>query len=372
MAFPQVARSTAVPPWDEAFELLASIADAKTAALQADRLVLGIRRMTGARAVLLRASGPTAHLQTPIAAAGFAPSPLGEIRVPLSGDAGPVLHIWPGPHGLERNLLALAEAVALPAGQLLAKSETMSQLTARSELATRMQQQLIQAQKLDSLGAMAGAVAHDFNNLLAAIMGFAAILRESRNLDADDLDSLEMVEEAGHRAAELTGRLLSFARGGLTEFKPVDLCEVVATTVKLCGATVRRQVLLVLELPEHAAMVEGDANQLQQAVLNIILNANEALTAHGAKDGAITVTVRTDVIGVHCTIADNGPGMDESVVRRIFEPFFTTKTGTGTGLGLAITYGIIQNHKGSLSVRSQPGAGAEFAIRLPRTGPTVS
>lgn len=232
--------------------------------------------------------------------------------------------------------------------------------------------QLVQSQKMDSLGVMAGAVAHDFNNLLTTILGFAGLLKRSRNMDAEERENLALIEDAARRAADLTGRLLSFSRGGLVQFGRIDLRNVLEDTMKLAEPTLHAGIAVRLALPGEPVYVEGDAGQLQQAFTNIILNARDVL----AEGGSITVALRIEQPVAIVTIEDTGPGMDDETRMRIFEPFFTTKpAGSGTGLGGAITFGIVQGHHGDVTVASEPGRGTRFTITLPlyndpHTGPT--
>jgi PAS domain S-box-containing protein len=226
--------------------------------------------------------------------------------------------------------------------------------------------QLIQSQKMDSLGAMAGAVAHDFNNLLTTILGFAGLLKRSRNMDAEERENLALIEDAARRAADLTGRLLSFSRGGLVRFGRVDLRTVIEDTLQLAEPTLHSSLKLTRALPPDGVYVEGDAGQVQQALTNIILNARDAMPEGGEIRVRLELTGDVAVI----EIADSGPGMDEETRVRIFEPFYTTKpAGSGTGLGMAITYGIIQGHHGDIAVESALGQGTKFTITLPLLQP---
>ena len=225
-----------------------------------------------------------------------------------------------------------------------------------------IQRQLIQSQKMESLGSMAGHVAHDFNNLLTTILGYTNLLRVSPTMSARDRESLNLVEEAAHRAADLSGRLLSFARGGLVRFGPLDLRSVVWDAVKLAEPTIHSGITLTMKLPDAPIPVEGHEGQLQQAILNIVLNAVDAMP----EGGAIDIRLESDESAAILTIADDGPGMDDETRERIFEPFFTTKPiGSGSGLGMAITYGIVQGHEGTIGVETAPERGARFTMRLP-------
>lgn len=223
--------------------------------------------------------------------------------------------------------------------------------------------QLMQSQKMESLGTMAGAVAHDFNNLLTTILGFASLVKRSPNLDPDERESVALIEEAARKAADLTGRLLAFARGGLVRFGQVDLRTVVEDTLQLVAPAIHSRIALRVELPETPVLVEGDHGQLQQALTNVVLNARDVMP----DGGSIAIRVGTTGPIAWVEIADSGPGMTDDVRMRIFEPFFTTKPpGSGTGLGMAITYGIVQGHHGDITVESQPGKGTTFTLSFPR------
>jgi signal transduction histidine kinase/CheY-like chemotaxis protein len=221
---------------------------------------------------------------------------------------------------------------------------------------------LVHAQKMESLGVLAGGVSHDFNNLLTAILGFAGMLKRSPNVDRDDRESIESIEQAARRGADITGRLLAFSRGGLARFTAVDLADVITETLELVAPTVPASLAIEVDLTSEPVTVEGDRGQLLQALLNIVLNARDAL----AGAGTIRIGLRVEEDVASLTVADDGPGMDEQTRLRIFEPFFTTKpAGSGTGLGMAITYGIVQGHHGKVAVESTPGGGTTFRITLP-------
>lgn len=225
-----------------------------------------------------------------------------------------------------------------------------------------LMRQLIQSQKMDSLGAMAGAVAHDFNNLLTTILGFAGLLKRSSNMDTEERENLALIEDAARRAADLTGRLLSFSRGGLVRFGRVDLRTVIEDTLQLAEPTMHAGLAVSRDIADDPVYVEGDSGQIQQALTNIILNARDAMP----EGGAIRVSLAADGAVAVVQITDTGPGMDEETRMRIFEPFYTTKpAGSGTGLGMAITYGIIQGHHGDIAVQSALGQGTSFTISLP-------
>ncbi|WP_322797244.1 ATP-binding protein, partial [Tepidiforma sp.] len=222
--------------------------------------------------------------------------------------------------------------------------------------------QLMQSQKMESLGTMAGAVAHDFNNLLTTILGFAGLLKRSPNMDREERENLALIEEAARKAADLTGRLLSFSRGGLVRFGRVDLRTVVEDTLQLLSPALAGRIAVDVDLPAEPVLIEGDAGQLQQALTNIILNARDVMP----DGGRLEVRAGSNGPLASVRIADTGPGMSDEVRMRIFEPFFTTKPpGSGTGLGMAITYGIVQGHHGDITVESEPGRGTAFTLSFP-------
>ncbi|MCC7366706.1 MAG: response regulator [Dehalococcoidia bacterium] len=257
-----------------------------------------------------------------------------------------------------RQLDGWFEPIRDEAGEIAGLAGVAADITDRR----RQEMVVAQSQKMESLGVMAGSVAHDFNNLLTAILGFAGLLKLSPALDPRDREQLYHIEQAARRGADIAGRLLSFSRGGLARFVPVDLREVVQETADLVGPTLKGDMRLAIHVPEAAVTVEGDGAQLQQAVLNIVLNARDAL----GDRGTIAVELGMRAGRAYLAISDDGPGMDESTRARIFEPFFTTKeSGVGTGLGLAITYGVVRGHRGEIDCTSNPGDGTVFELRFP-------
>jgi nitrogen-specific signal transduction histidine kinase len=240
---------------------------------------------------------------------------------------------------------------------------------------------LQQAQKLESIGVLAGGIAHDFNNLLTGIMGNAGLARRAitagRNEQAAAL--LRDVLSASERAADLTRQLLAYAGKGRFVIMPVDLCKLVSEVSTLIRASISKKITLVLDVPEDCPLVEADRAQLQQLVMNLVINGGEAI---GDAPGTLTVRVRTEHFTerrerpraegfpiatgdyVRIDVTDTGEGMDAETRSRIFEPFFTTKF-LGRGLGLSAALGIVRGHRGSISVRSEPGRGTTFTVLLP-------
>jgi len=230
-----------------------------------------------------------------------------------------------------------------------------------SEL-VRAEAELRQSQKLESLGQLAGGIAHDFNNVLASVLGVASMLRRSPGMPEADRESLEIIETAAQRGAEISGRLLAFARGGDRPFGPVDLRAVLREVRALASPSMGEGVTVRLEDGPEAIVVRGDAGQLSQAVLNLVLNARDAMPS----GGNVTLSARAERGMAVLRVTDTGTGMDQATAARVFEPFFTTKpAGSGTGLGAAIVWRIVEAHGGTIEVETAPGAGTTFTVRIP-------
>jgi PAS domain S-box-containing protein len=241
----------------------------------------------------------------------------------------------------------------------------------------RLEAQYLQAQKLESLGRLAGGVAHDFNNLLTVINGYSDMLAAKLTGDPGLAEMARQVQRAGGRAAELTMQLLTFSRKQAVERKPLDLNVVVEDARKLLQRVVGEDVKLESRLGPSLGKVLADAGQMQQVLMNLVVNARDSMPEGG------TVTIETGNVDVgelfskkhpevppgryvYLGVTDTGTGMSEEIQRQIFEPFFTTKgPGKGTGLGLATVYSIIGQSEGAVWVQSAPGAGSTFHIYLP-------
>ncbi len=225
--------------------------------------------------------------------------------------------------------------------------------------------QLIQAEKLAAVGQLAAGVAHEINNPLTAIVGFSSIALE-RNPPKEIADDLEMVRAQAIRAAEIVRDLLAFARPSPSDQHPVDLNEALRQTLRLQAYHLATdQIEVVWELTEPLPGTRGDGGQLQQVILNLVVNAHQAMkAAHGR--GTLTIATGHDCGEVWVRIGDDGTGIPAELLPRIFDPFLTTKpVGQGTGLGLSISYGIVQAHGGRLLAEHRPGGGATFTIVLP-------
>jgi signal transduction histidine kinase len=222
-------------------------------------------------------------------------------------------------------------------------------------------EQLRQSQKMDAIGRLAGGVAHDFNNLLLAINGYADFLASALT-EAKLKHYAEEIQRAGERAAALTHQLLAFSRRQVLQTRIVNLNDSVREIDTMLRRLIGEGVSVSLALDPQLKAVEADPSQLGQVLLNLAVNARDAMSGRGT----LTISTRNDGGEVVLEVADDGAGMDEETRARVFEPFFTTKSvGDGTGLGLSTVYGIVTQSGGSIDVRSAPGGGATFTVRLP-------
>jgi len=248
----------------------------------------------------------------------------------------------------------------------------------------KFREYMLQSQKMESVGVLAGGIAHDFNNVLSAIMGHVEVVRLHPSLDTRSLRSLQVIEDASRKAGSMISKLLGFARKSSYEVLPLYLNDVVHDTIKLLEQVLGKGVKLKVELDAQLPVIQGDYNQLEQIIMNLIVNARDAMP----KGGQINITSQykdikqgmTDVPPyiqpgeyILLTVSDTGCGIPEHVIQRIFEPFFTTKErGKGTGLGLSMVYGAVKEHKGYITVQSKPGAGTTFVVYFPVSRAAVS
>jgi two-component system cell cycle sensor histidine kinase/response regulator CckA len=222
-------------------------------------------------------------------------------------------------------------------------------------------EQLRQSQKMDAIGRLAGGVAHDFNNLLLVINGYSDLLSQTMT-DPKHQRFADEIRSAGDRAAALTSQLLAFSRRQVLQPQVLDLNGIVREMETMMRALVGGGVRVVVDLDPGLHTVEADPSQLGQVLLNLAVNARDAM----AGAGSLRITTRNDEAAVVLEVSDTGVGMDAETQARIFEPFFTTKgIGEGTGLGLSTVYGIVTQSGGTIAVRSAAGAGATFALRFP-------
>lgn len=243
----------------------------------------------------------------------------------------------------------------------------------------RLEEKLRHAQKLESIGVLAGGVAHDFNNLLTGILGNASLALQSLQPSHEAAEPLADVIRSSERAADLTRQLLAYSGKGRFLVRPVDVSELVREVMPLVQASVPRNAQILLSLQQNLPCVEADPAQLKQLLMNLVINAGEAI---GRDAGTIRITTGAieldrETLGHYLTeaavrpgryvlleVRDTGCGMDEDTRQRIFDPFFTTKF-LGRGLGLSAAMGIVRGHRGALRVISAPGEGSAFQIVLP-------
>ena len=241
----------------------------------------------------------------------------------------------------------------------------------------KLEEQVLQSQKMDSIGNLAGGIAHDFNNLLGGILGYASYVKKKMSPKDPLYHSVKNIERSAQQAAELTKQLLGFARRGKNQVKPINCNALIQDLIKFLGRTIDKRVTLEVELDAHLNLIEGDETQLEQSLINICLNARDAMPSGGTLK-IVTANQTPPQIDhlkqrgrkegdyIKITLSDTGTGMTPEVQSQIFEPFFTTKEpGRGTGLGLSMVYGIIQNHGGYIDLKSEPGQGTSFELYLP-------
>jgi PAS domain S-box-containing protein len=249
-------------------------------------------------------------------------------------------------------------------------------LTARK----RIEEQLLQAQKMEAVGQLSGGIAHDFNNLLTVILGSAETLEEKLRARPDLRHYADLIERAGERGAELTRRLLAFGRRQMLRPAEIDCNALLEAMATLLRRTLREDVEIQMQLDPELWGATADAGQLESAVLNLVLNAQDAMP----EGGRITITTANAPLDeryaeshlevkagpyVMIAVTDDGQGMPPEVVERAFEPFFTTKeVGKGSGLGLSMVYGFAKQSNGHVSIYSEPGLGTTVRIYLPAAG----
>ncbi|HEX7481022.1 MAG TPA: ATP-binding protein [Polyangiales bacterium] len=268
------------------------------------------------------------------------------------------------PGGEVRHVMAKGVVIRDEHGAIVGLRGGVFDVTARH----RLEEQLKQVQKMEAVGQLTAGIAHNFNNLLAVILPSIELCR--RGTAANINSHLDDLEHAAKRASEMVRQLMLFARSGGDAHKTaVDLAACARRTLDICATSFDRRIKLSLEAEPGVSAALGNAGQLEQVLLNICLNARDALQESQPAEPSIRLRVEQGGQGprsVRVRITDNGPGMDEATRARAFEPFFTTKpVGVGTGLGLASAYAIIVDHRGSISCTSRPGFGTSFEIELP-------
>lgn len=248
---------------------------------------------------------------------------------------------------------------------------TQSDISERKKL----EEQLFQAQKMDSLGRLAGGVAHDLNNLLTPILGYAELLQNMADMNPSINNDLHQIQEAALRARELTQQLLAFGRKQILEIKTFDLSEIVRGYDKILRRTIRENIQIQLDIHQHPVPVRSDMAKIGQIIVNLAINAQDAMPDGGtlkiltsrvhvnSKDPVLSHELKEEEYA-RLQVSDTGNGIDRDTLKYIFEPFYTTKK-IGTGLGLSTVYGIVKQHDGTIKVESTPGKGTTFNVFLP-------
>jgi two-component system cell cycle sensor histidine kinase/response regulator CckA len=293
-----------------------------------------------------------------------------------------VLHTHLDAKGNEIPVEVVAAPIFDAHGDVVQIIETCRDISERrraEEERRRLETQLLQAQKLESLGVLAGGVAHDFNNLLVGVLGHASLALALLPPGSAACESVRQIETAAQRAADLTRQMLAYSGKGKFIVEPIDLCTLVEEMAHLLEASASRKAVLRYDFPADLPPIEADATQIRQVVMNLITNASEAIGDRGGGIAVRTRVVETDRpvgAGRHCDeelppgryvvmeVTDNGCGMNEDTQAKIFDPFFTTKFA-GRGLGLAAVLGIVRGHHGTIQVDSRPGQGSTFRVWFP-------
>jgi len=271
-------------------------------------------------------------------------------------------------------------------GDLITIIGTVLDITDRKKAETEknaLENQLLQSQKMEAIGNLAGGVAHDFNNLLTVIQGHAQLLMFEKNENDPDYHELKQIMNASLKAANLTRQLLLFSRRQAMEFKPININNTIVNLLKMIQRLIGENITIETRLEKSLWNIEADEGNLEQVIVNLVVNARDAMP----NGGLLTIqtaninlqnddcrSVQNSRVGqfMCLSISDTGVGIPAELIEKIFDPFFTTKEiGKGTGLGLAVVYGIIKKHNGWINVYSEPGRGTVMKIYLPTTEKNV-
>jgi PAS domain S-box-containing protein len=260
------------------------------------------------------------------------------------------------------------------AGQIVSFVEVAEEISDR----LKMEEQLRQAQKMESLGTLAGGIAHDFNNILSAILGYAELSLQEARREAGLSDYLKEIYKAGERAKDLVRQILTFSRRGDTRLKPLQIELIVKEALKLLRSSLPTTINIVQKIERDLDPILADPTQIHQIIMNLCTNASHAMMPDG---GELVVSLAKAELGretfrrfvdlkpgryLKLTVSDTGCGMTPEIIAAIFDPYFTTKDlGEGTGLGLAVVHGIVQEYGGDIRVQSDPGKGTTFSIFFP-------
>ncbi len=282
--------------------------------------------------------------------------------------------------GDSRNMLITLRMIELgEKTMILAIHHDLTEHKRVEEESRQIEQQLLHAQKLESLGVLAGGIAHDFNNILMAIIGNADLALMRINKESPAIENLQRIEQAAARAADLAKQMLAYSGKGKFVVENINLNILLEEMLHMLEVSISKKAVLTLNPYQPLPSVKADATQIRQIVMNLVINASEAI---GEKSGVIVITTGcmecyqsylkevwlneciSEGTYVYLEITDTGCGMDKETVAKLFDPFFTTKF-TGRGLGMAAVLGIVRGHKGAIKVYSEPGKGTTFTVLLP-------
>jgi signal transduction histidine kinase/ActR/RegA family two-component response regulator len=272
-----------------------------------------------------------------------------------------------------------SEQIRPPESDLLQIFATLGNLIGQSLERKKLEEQLLQSQKMDAIGRLAGGVAHDFNNILTVIQGYAQILATREDFDQKALDDLKQIIQAAHRASNLTRQLLTFSRKQIIKTVVLDLNKVTSNLTKMLQRIIGEDVVLQCLFSTESPLVRADEDMIGQILMNLAVNARDAMPKGGELDISLSVVELDSTAAqwrsseaqagefVCLSVSDTGSGIAPEDLLRIYEPFFTTKAvGQGTGLGLSTVYGIVKQHGGWIEVSSKLNIGTKFNIFLPR------
>jgi PAS domain S-box-containing protein len=283
--------------------------------------------------------------------------------------------------GQVRWIRELVQNVSDDGGKAILLQAAIYDITDRKQVEEEkkeLERKLIQSQKMEAVGRLAGGISHDFNNILTAIIGYVDLLMMQQDLHDNHLRYLSEIRKSGERAASLTQQLLAYSRKQVLQPKIINLNQLITELNRLLGRLIGENIRLVNDLDPLLGDIKADPGQMQQVIMNLAVNARDAMP----DGGELVIATRNVFLDseycrrnpearqgsyVRMSIRDSGTGMDEETSKHIFEPFFTTKeVGKGTGLGLATVYGIVKQSGGSITFTSEPGRGTEFRMYLPR------
>jgi signal transduction histidine kinase len=287
-------------------------------------------------------------------------SPNGNLLKALAATtAKPRISVYREP--LDDRALPLLQLFGVHVERAIQNASLNAELEDRTE-------ELLQARKMEAIGRLAGGVAHDFNNIITIVLGHAELLKiQLEALDEDASSSLSILD-AAERATRMTSQLLALGRRQPQRLEPIDVADLADQLSSFFRDVIGENIELLFSLDEDDCLVLGDRSHLEQIILNLVVNARDAIDGGGSIRISVGVSEGSvpEPLWVELRVSDTGAGMDEALQERVFEPFFTTKS-KGSGLGLSIVYGLVQQSGGSIELNSAPGEGTEVCVRLPWT-----